>query len=102
MEEVFQLADRVSVLRDGQFIGCVKVKDASREQLINMMVGRELEGGYPRNTAQKGEVVLELKNFTRKGVFENVNLKVHAGEILGMAGLVGAGRSEVMKALVRL
>ena len=100
MEEVFQLADRVSVLRDGQFIGCVKVKDASREQLINMMVGRELEGGYPRNTAQKGEVVLELKNFTRKGVFENVNLKVHAGEILGMAGLVGAGRSEVMKALV--
>ena len=50
--------------------------------------------------AQKGEVVLELKNFTRKGVFENVNLKVHAGEILGMAGLVGAGRSEVMKSLV--
>ena len=100
MEEVFQLADRVSVLRDGQFIGCVKVAEASREQLINMMVGRELEGGYPHNTAQKGDVVLELKNFTRKGVFENVNLKVHAGEILGMAGLVGAGRSEVMKALV--
>lgn len=100
MEEVFELADRVSVLRDGQFIGCVKVADASREQLINMMVGRELEGGYPRNTAQKGEVVLELKNFTRKGVFENVNLEVRAGEILGMAGLVGAGRSEVMRALV--
>lgn len=100
MEEVFELADRVSVLRDGQFIGCVRVADASREQLINMMVGRELEGGYPKNTAKKGEVVLELKNFTRKGVFENVNLKVHAGEILGMAGLVGAGRSEVMRALV--
>ena len=100
MEEVFELADRVSVLRDGQFIGCVKVAEASREQLINMMVGRELEGGYPKTTAEKGEVVLELKNFTRKGVFENVNLKVHAGEILGMAGLVGAGRSEVMRALV--
>ncbi len=100
MEEVFELADRVSVLRDGQFIGCVKVADASREQLINMMVGRELEGGYPSNTAEKGEVVLELKNFTRKGVFKNVNLQVHAGEILGMAGLVGAGRSEVMRALV--
>lgn len=100
MEEVFELADRVSVLRDGQFIGCVKVAEASREQLINMMVGRELEGGYPKNTAEKGKVVLELKNFTRKGVFENVNLKVHAGEILGMAGLVGAGRSEVMRALV--
>lgn len=100
MEEVFQLADRVSVLRDGQFIGCVRVEEASREQLINMMVGRELEGGYPHNTAKKGDVVLELKNFTRKGVFENVNLKVRAGEILGMAGLVGAGRSEVMRALV--
>lgn len=100
MEEVFELSDRVSVLRDGQFIGCVNTKEASREELINMMVGRELEGGYPHNTAEKGDVVLELKNFTRKGVFEDVNLTVHAGEILGMAGLVGAGRSEVMRALV--
>ena len=100
MEEVFELADRVSVLRDGQFIGCMKVADASREQLINMMVGRELEGGYPTNIAKKGDVVLELKNFTRKGVFEDVNLKVRSGEILGLAGLVGAGRSEVMRALV--
>ncbi len=100
MEEVFKLADRVSILRDGHFIGCVKVSEASPEQLINMMVGRELEGGYPKNTAPKGNVVLELKNFTRKGIFEDVNLKVHEGEILGMAGLVGAGRSEVMKALV--
>ncbi|MDO4273732.1 MAG: sugar ABC transporter ATP-binding protein [Eubacteriales bacterium] len=100
MEEVFKLADRVSVLRDGKFIGCVKVAEATQEELINMMVGRELEGGYPKNTAKKGDVVLELKNFTRTGVFENVNLKVHAGEILGLAGLVGAGRSEVMRALV--
>lgn len=100
MEEVFQLADRVSILRDGKFIGCVRVAEASREQLINMMVGRELEGGYPNNTAKKGDVVLELKHFTRKGVFEDVNLSVRSGEILGMAGLVGAGRSEVMRALV--
>ncbi len=100
MEEVFQLADRVTVFRDGQFIGCLVVKDASREELIRMMVGRELAGGYPRNDAPKGDVVLELKDFTRKGVFENVNLKVRSGEILGMAGLVGAGRSEVMRALV--
>ena len=100
MEEVFQLADRVTVFRDGEYIGCLDVKEASREELIRMMVGRELEGGYPKNDATKGEVVLELKNFTRKGVFENVNLQVRAGEILGMAGLVGAGRSEVMRALV--
>lgn len=100
MEEVFQLADRISVLRDGKFIGCVKTEEATPEELINMMVGRELEGGYPPNTAPKGDVVLEIKNFTRKGVFEDVSLKVHAGEILGMSGLVGAGRSEVMRALV--
>lgn len=100
MEEVFELSDRISILRDGKFIGCVKTKEASSEKLINMMVGRDLEGGYPHNTAEKGDVVLELRNFNRKGVFENVNLKVRAGEILGMAGLVGAGRSEVMKSLV--
>jgi len=100
MEEVFKLADRVTVFRDGQYIGCLDVANASREELIRMMVGRELEGGYPRNDAPKGDVVLEVKDFTRKGVFENVNLKVRAGEILGMAGLVGAGRSEVMRALV--
>lgn len=100
MEEVFQLADRISVLRDGKFIGCVRTNEASPEQLINMMVGRDLEGGYPHNTAEKGDVVLEIKGFTSKGLFENVNLKVHAGEILGMSGLVGAGRSEVMRALV--
>ncbi len=100
MEEVFQLADRVTVFRDGEYIGCLNVKDASREELIRMMVGRELEGGYPKNDAKKGDVVLEIRNFTRKGVFEDVNLQVRAGEILGMAGLVGAGRSEVMRALV--
>lgn len=100
MEEVFELADRVSVLRDGEFIGCVERENISAEKLINMMVGRELNTVYPENKREKGPVVLEIKNFTRKGVFENVSIKVRAGEILGMAGLVGAGRSEVMKSLV--
>lgn len=100
MEEVFKIADKISVLRDGHFIGCVEASKASPDELINMMVGRELEGGYPRNTATKGDVVLEVKNFTRKGVFQDVNFKVHAGEILGFYGLVGAGRSEVMRSLV--
>lgn len=100
MEEVFQLADRVSVLRDGSFIGCESVKETSSERLINMMVGRELEGGYPVNTAKRGEVVLEIKNFSRKKAFRDVSFKIRAGEILGMAGLVGAGRSEVMRAVM--
>lgn len=100
MEEVFQLADRVSVLRDGIFIGCEEVADTTSETLISMMVGRELGGGYPKNEAKPGEVLLELKNFGRKGYFSNVNMTLRAGEIVGMAGLVGAGRSEVMRALV--
>ena len=100
MEEVFAIADRISVLRDGHFIGCVNAKEAAPEKLINMMVGRELEGGYPSNTADKGDVVLEVKNFTHKGVYEDVSFEVHSGEILGFYGLVGAGRSEVMRALV--
>jgi ABC-type sugar transport system ATPase subunit len=100
MAEVFQISDRISILRDGHFIGCVKTASASSHELINMMVGRELKDGYPRNTAEKGNVVLELKNMCCKGVFENVSLSVRSGEILGLAGLVGAGRSEVMQSLV--
>lgn len=100
MAEVFEISDRISVLRDGKFIGCVETKTASNKELINMMVGRELVGGYPKNTAENGDVVLEVKDFVSKGVFENINFSVHAGEILGLAGLVGAGRSEVMRALV--
>jgi ABC-type sugar transport system, ATPase component len=100
MEEVFELADRISVLRDGSFVGCVEKGATSADEIIHMMVGRELEGGYPRNQAKKGDVVLALKNFTSKGKFAGVNLEVRKGEILGLAGLVGAGRSEVMRALV--
>jgi ABC-type sugar transport system ATPase subunit len=70
------------------------------DRIINLMVGRELSGGYPRNSAPKGNVVLEVKHFNRKGYFEDISFQVRAGEILGFAGLVGAGRSEVMRALV--
>lgn len=100
MAEVFEISDRISVLRDGKFIGCVETKTASKQELINMMVGRELEGGYPRNTAEKGEIVIEIKDFNSGKAFEQVSFSVRAGEIFGMAGLVGAGRSEVMRALV--
>lgn len=100
MAEVFDLADRISVLRDGKFIGCIERKEFSEDKIIRMMVGRKLSSLYPDNNAKKGDIVLELKNFTKKGVFENVNLSVRAGEILGLSGLVGAGRSEVMRALI--
>jgi ABC-type sugar transport system ATPase subunit len=100
IEEVMNLADRVSILRDGAMVGCFERNELDQDRIINLMVGRELSGGYPWNTAKKGSVVLEMKHFTRKGVFEDVSLEVRAGEILGLAGLIGAGRSEVMQALV--
>ncbi|MDR1252357.1 MAG: sugar ABC transporter ATP-binding protein [Treponema sp.] len=100
IEEVVQLADRISVLRDGAVVGCFDRNQVEPGKIISLMVGRELSGGYPANTAPKGNVVLEIKHFSREGVFEDISLKVRAGEILGLAGLVGAGRSEVMRALV--
>jgi ABC-type sugar transport system ATPase subunit len=100
IEEVMKLADRISVLRDGAMVGCFEREQINHDKIINLMVGRELSGVYPTNTAPKGNVVLEIKNFSRKGYFENVSLQVRTGEILGLAGLVGAGRSEVMRALV--
>jgi ABC-type sugar transport system ATPase subunit len=81
-------------------VGCFEKNQIDRDKIINLMVGRELSGGYPENTASKGDVVLSIKNFSRKGFFEDVALEVRSGEILGLAGLVGAGRSEVMRAVI--
>jgi ABC-type sugar transport system ATPase subunit len=100
IEEVMKLADRISVLRDGAMVGCFEREQINHDKIINLMIGRELSGVYPTNTAPKGNVVLEIKHFSRKGVFEDVSLQVRAGEIMGLAGLVGAGRSEVMRALI--
>jgi ABC-type sugar transport system ATPase subunit len=100
IEEVLQLADRVTILRDGAMVGSFDRKDMERGKIISSMVGRELQAGYPQNTAPRGGTVLSVKNFTRKNVFEDISFDVHAGEILGFAGLVGAGRSEVMQAVI--
>jgi ABC-type sugar transport system ATPase subunit len=100
IEEIMQLGDRVSVLRDGAMVGCFDRGEMDHDKIIALMVGRELSSGYPRNTAPKGDVVLAVKHLSRAGFFEDVTFEVRSGEILGMAGLVGAGRSEVMRALV--
>ena len=100
MEEIFQLADRITVLRDGSLIGTKKNEDLTQEMLIKMMVGCDLGAIYPENDAKKQAEILEVKNLTKKGVFEDVSFSVKGGEILGFAGLVGAGRSEVMKAII--
>ncbi len=92
--EVFELADRVTVLRDGHYIGTQRVADTTERELISMMVGRDVETLFPKQKAQVGEVVLELRNLTRKPHTQNVSLTLRAGEIVGLAGLVGSGRSE--------
>lgn len=100
MAEVFELADRISVLRDGEMVGCVERGEVTPDKIISMMVGRALSSGYPRSKKPRGPVALEVRSACKKGVFSDVSFVAHAGEILGFAGLVGAGRSEVMRAIV--
>lgn len=96
MGEVLEICDRVTVLRDGKRVGQVSATDSTEEQLAGMMVGRALGQMYPdRRGAHKGDVVLEVRNLTRPGVFENVGFELCRGEILGVAGLIGAGRTDV-------
>ncbi len=103
LEEIFQLADRVTVLRDGQSIGTNPVDNINEAELIRMMVGREVSQIYPPSESEPGAVVLELRNVgcTASGVHD-VNLQVRAGEVLGLAGLVGAGRTELGRVLFGL
>lgn len=102
MNELFEVTDKITVLRDGEYVGTVTTKETEVDQLISMMVGRELTNYYVRDFLDHGEVVLEVKNLTRKGVLSNVSFKLHKGEIFGFAGLMGAGRSELMKCIFGL
>jgi rhamnose transport system ATP-binding protein len=97
--EVFELADRVTVLRDGQYIGTKHVKDTNERELISMMVGRTIENLFPKQDSKIGKVVLEVKNLNRQPLTRNVSFQVRAGEILGIAGLVGSGRSETAQVI---
>ena len=93
LDEVFEVTDRITVLRDGTFVATINTADTNRQELVKLMVGRDLEQSHPQRTHQIGEVVLETRNLTGNSV-ENISLKLHRGEILGMAGLVGCGRTE--------
>lgn len=98
LEELFVICERASVYRDGHYIGTKICSETSRDELISMIIGRELTDQYPEISIDKGETILKVKNFSGKG-FTDINFELHAGEILGFAGLVGAGRSEIMRAL---
>ncbi len=100
LEEVFDLANRVTVLRDGKHIDTLPIGEVDRKKLISLMVGRELVDEYPKEKVPIGETVLEVKGLTRKNVIEDVNFHVKRGEILGFAGLVGSGRTETARAVL--
>lgn len=99
MEELFRISDRVTVIRDGTYVGTVTTKDTDVDELVTMMVGRSLQKYYIRNYTMQDKEVLRVENLSKKGVFENISFTVHKGEILGFSGLVGAGRSEIMTAI---
>lgn len=99
LEEVFILADRVTVLRDGKYIGTYPVSEVSPQFLINLMVGRSLTHLFPKEKVEIGEPLLRVRNLTRKNCFYDITFEVRRGEILGIAGLVGAGRSELAQAI---
>ena len=99
LEEIFELAERVTVLRDGSRVATAPISELTTEQIIRQMVGRELETLYPKSDVEPGEVILDVRHLTRNGVFEDVSFQVRQGEILGFAGLVGAGRTEVARVI---
>lgn len=100
LKEIIRMGDTLTVLRDGVVVDTVPVKDVTEDQMVTMMVGREIGSYYYKPTRKKdGKVVLEAKEMTRKGSFENVSFKLYEGEILGVSGLIGAGRTEVMRAI---
>src|SRR5690625_1321381 len=100
MEEIFQICDRITVLRDGEYVGTEKIKETTFDEIVRMMVGRELGERFPTRNAEIGEIVFEVKNLKLDGIFNDVNFHVKAGEILGIAGLMGAGRTEIVETIL--
>ncbi|ACD53231.1 D-ribose transporter ATP-binding protein [Clostridium botulinum] len=99
MEEIFAICDRVEVLRDGKYAGNALIKDIDNDELISMMVGRKIEDQFPYKEVKKGENFLEVSNLSAKEGVKNASFNVRSGEILGIAGLMGSGRTELAKAI---
>ncbi|AEC02856.1 sugar ABC transporter ATP-binding protein [Parasphaerochaeta coccoides] len=98
-EEIFEICDTYTVLRDGRYIGSGYLKDTDRDSIIRMMIGRSVDQMFPKKELVVGKPLLEVKELCQTGNFTNVSFTLHEGEILGFFGLVGAGRSEVMRAI---
>ncbi len=102
LDEVFQIADDITVLRDGSVIESHPAKEVDMDTVISLMVGRKMDQIYPKEEVSIGKKMLEVSGFSSKGSFQNINFYIREGEIIGFAGLVGAGRTEVMRALFGL
>jgi inositol transport system ATP-binding protein len=99
MDEVFEITDEVSVYRDGTYVGTENEKDMTRDKLIAMMVGREITQMFPKEEAEITDVIMSVKGLKKEGLFEDISFDLRKGEILGLAGLMGAGRTEVVETL---
>lgn len=99
LEEVFAICDTVTVLRDGQIIDTKPVVETHRAEVISKMVGRSMDMSFPKRNTELGEVILKVEGITRAGLVDHVSFELHKGEILGIAGLVGAGRTELVEAV---
>lgn len=102
MEEIFEICDYITVMRDGISVDTKAIPDTNYDEVVRKMVGREITDYYPEKTNAIRGKIFEVKNFTSKGVFEDVNFHVKAGEILGFSGLMGSGRTEIMRAIFGL
>ena len=102
LEEIFEISDRVSVFKDGTYVNTLSTCDTNEDELISMMVGRAITNMYDIQRHRQPEVVLRVENLTRQGVFHDINFDVHHQEIFGMFGLVGSGRTEIVRSIFGL
>ena len=99
MEEIFELCDRITVLRDGTYVDTKYIKDITLDDIVQMMIGRTIGERFPKREAKIGKEVLRVEGLTHEKLFRNVSFSVRAGEVLGFSGLMGAGRTEIMHAI---
>ncbi|MGL5955007.1 MAG: sugar ABC transporter ATP-binding protein [Brevinema sp.] len=102
MEEIFEKSDRVTIIRDGSFIKMCNISEITEPELISLMVGRELTSLYPKIERELGENILEVKNISKKNLLYNISFELRKGEILGIGGLAGAGRTEIAQCICGL
>lgn len=99
MNEIFQITDRITVMRDGQTVATLKTAETNEQDIVRHMVGRDIGDYYPEMNLKKGKILFEAEGLSKEGVFEDISFNVREGEILGVSGLMGAGRTEIMKSI---